>query len=101
MMRIRKTPALLIGAILLYLALSLTACSNQPRIEYRERPVLVPEIQYKPSPVDWSLLRTYDPVSASGIRVNGDLLDAFIEANARIGQCNADKVALQGLLVPE
>lgn len=88
----------LYGGIPLCLALLLSACSSEPVIEYRERPVPVEVVKWRTAPVDARLLVDCPPVSLSEVGTNGELLDAAIEANKRLAQCDADKEELRGLL---
>ena len=85
------------GGIPLCLLLLLTACSSEPVIEYRDRPVPVEVVKFRLPPVDAALLRPCPPVERR-ITTNGELLDAFLEANTRLTQCSADKDELRGLL---
>lgn len=84
------------GLLLVSLTLSLTGCGTE--IVYRERPVPVEVVEYRPTPVDRALLRDCPPVPMSGVETNGDLLAAALEANKRLRQCSVEKAQLRGLL---
>lgn len=84
------------GGIPLCLLLLLSGCSS-PQIEYRERPVIVDRVEYRSPPVDQSLLQGCEAVQRA-ISTNGDLLDAYIEANTRLRQCGANTDELRELL---
>lgn len=66
-------------------------------IEYREKPVPVEVVKFRSPPIDEALLRPCNTVT-NKVTTNGELLDAYIEANMRLIQCNADKTELRNVL---
>lgn len=57
----------------------------------------VPVVEYKSPPVDASLLANCETVPAD-FATNGELLAAFVEANKRLAQCDAEKAEIRRLL---
>ena len=84
------------GVILLSLTL-FWGCATVDPIVQPGPAVLVTSTVTRYAPVDPSLLTLYEAIPET-FKTNGELLEAFNEANKRLTQCAADKVELAKLL---
>lgn len=83
------------GVMLLSLTL-FSACATVDPIVQPGPAVLVTSTVTRYAPVDPTLLTLYEAIPED-FRTNGELLEAFNEANKRLTQCAADKVELAKL----